>query len=147
MAQYCLINFIPNAPVILTRIDATRRYPCARLVCSYMLTLIVTRAVVTSREIALFHNLSGKSSQSISAMLNFLYTNHIRHPRFGFSILGPRPYQKCDYPHRSTKERINGARGSSDMAPVLYFSRPSSGRENGWSFVPVAGFLPCRVAP
>ena len=68
------------------------------LICSYMLSLNVSRAVVTSREIALFHNLSRKSSQSISAMLNFLYTNHIRQARFGFYILGTRPFRNAIIP-------------------------------------------------
>jgi molybdopterin synthase sulfur carrier subunit len=67
--------------------------------------------IAGAREIALFHNLSRKSSQSISAMLNFLYTNHIRQPRFGFYILGTRPFPKCDYPHHYTIELIDEARG------------------------------------
>jgi hypothetical protein len=100
-----------KAPLKRNRIDSTQRYQCAQLICSYMLSLNVSRAVVTSREIALFHNLSTKSSQSISAMLNFLYTNHIRQPRFGFYILGTRPFHKCDYPHRYTIELIDEARG------------------------------------
>ncbi len=93
------------------RIDSTQRYQCAQLICSHMLSLNVSRAVVTSREIALFHNLSRKSSQSISAMLNFLYSNQVRQARFGFYIHGTRPFQKCDYPHHYTIELIDGARG------------------------------------
>ncbi|MCK9580765.1 MAG: hypothetical protein M0Q92_10005 [Methanoregula sp.] len=93
------------------RTDSTRRYECAHLICTYMLSRKMNRAVVTSREIALFHNLSRKSSQSISAMLNFLYTNHIRESRFGFYIMGTAPFHKCDYPHHYTIELIDEARG------------------------------------
>jgi hypothetical protein len=94
-----------------TRTDSTRRYECARLICTYMLSRNVSRAMVTSREIALFHHLSGKASQSVSAMLNFLYTNRIRESRFGFYIMGTSPFRKCDYPHRYTIELIDEARG------------------------------------
>jgi hypothetical protein len=93
------------------RTDSTRRYKCAHLICTYLLSLHMSRAVVTSREIALFHNLSRKSSRSISAMLNFLYTNHIRESRFGFYIRGTSPFRKCDYPHHYTIELIDEARG------------------------------------
>jgi hypothetical protein len=93
------------------RTDSTRRYQCAHLICTYLLSRNMSRAIVTSREIALFHHLSRKSSQSISAMLNFLYTNHIRQARFGFYIMGTRPLRKCDYPHHYTIELIDEARG------------------------------------
>lgn len=93
------------------RTDSTRRYQCAHLICAYMLSLKKIRAEVTSHDIALFHHLSQKSSRSISAMLNFLYTNRIRETRFGFYILGTSPLRKCDYPHRYTIELIDEARG------------------------------------
>ena len=93
------------------RTDSTRRYQCAHLICTYMLSLKKIRAVVSSRDVALFHHLSRKSSQSISAMLNFLYTNRIRESRFGFYILGTSPFRKCDYPHQYTIELIDEARG------------------------------------
>jgi hypothetical protein len=93
------------------RTDSTRRYQCAYLICAYLLAKNKIRAVVTSREIALFHHLSRKSSRSISAMLNFLYTNRIRESRFGFYILGTSPLRKCDYPHHYTIELIDEARG------------------------------------
>ncbi len=93
------------------RTDSTRRYQCAHLICSYLVGNNITRAVVTAREIALFHHLSGKSSQSISAMLNFLYTNRIRQTRFGFYIMGTAPFKKSDYPHHYTIELIDEARG------------------------------------
>jgi hypothetical protein len=91
--------------------DSTRRYECARLICAYLVSQKKIRAVVTSHEIALFHHLSRKSSQSISAMLNFLYTNQIRESRFGFYIRGTSPFRKCDYPHHYPIELIDGARG------------------------------------
>ena len=90
---------------------STRRYECAHLICSYLLARKMSRAVVTARDIALFHHLSGNASRSISAMLNFLYSNRIREPRFGFYILGTRPFRKCDYPHHYTIELIDEARG------------------------------------
>jgi hypothetical protein len=93
------------------RTDSTRRYRCAHLICAYLLSQKKIRGVVTSRDIALFHHLSRKSSQSISAMLNFLYTNHIRESRFGFYILGTSPFRKYDYPHHYTIELIDEARG------------------------------------
>ena len=93
------------------RTDSTRRYQCAHLICAYLLAQKKCRAVVTSRDIALFHHLSRKSSQSISALLNFLYTNQIRESRFGFYILGTSPLGKCDYPHHFTIELIDDGRG------------------------------------
>jgi hypothetical protein len=93
------------------RTDSGRRYECARLICAYLLARKMSRAVVTSRDIALFHHLSRKSSQSISAMLNFLYTNRIRESRFGFYIMGTSPFGKYDYPHHYTIELIDEARG------------------------------------
>jgi hypothetical protein len=93
------------------RTDSTRRYRCAHLICAYLLSQKKIRGVVTSRDIARFHHLSRKSSQSISAMLNFLYTNHIRESRFGFYILGTSPFRKYDYPHHYTIELIDEARG------------------------------------
>ena len=93
------------------RTDSTRRYECAHLICAYLLSQKKIRAVITSREIALFHHLSRKSSQSISAMLNFLYTNQIREPRFGFYIRGTTPFRKYDYPHHYSVELIDEARG------------------------------------
>ena len=91
--------------------DSTRRYKCARLICAYLLSQNLIRAVVTSRDITVFHHLSEKSSRSVSAMLNFLYTNRIREPRFGFYIHGTSPFGKCDYPHHYIIELIDDARG------------------------------------
>nr|WP_320161260.1 hypothetical protein [uncultured Methanoregula sp.] len=93
------------------RIDSGRRYDCAHLICNYLLRNHLTRAYVTAREIAQFHHLSGTSSQSISAMLNFLYSNRIRETRFGFYILGTAPFKKSDYPHHYTIELIDQAKG------------------------------------
>jgi hypothetical protein len=93
------------------RTDSTKRYECAHLICAYLLSRKTIQVVVTSRDIARYHHLSRKASQSISAMLNFLYTNQIRESRFGFYILGTSPLKKCDYPHHFTIELIDGARG------------------------------------
>lgn len=93
------------------RTDSSRRYECAHLVCTYMLSQNLDTAIVTSQQIARFHNLSGRSSQSIGHMLNFLYTNRIREARFGFFIRGTHPLSKYDYPHRYSIELIDGARG------------------------------------
>lgn len=93
------------------RMDSTRRYNCAHLICAYLLRNNITRADVTARDIAQFHQLSGKSSQSISAMLNFLYSNRIRETRFGFYILGTLAFKKSGYPHHYNIQLIDGARG------------------------------------
>jgi len=93
------------------RMDSTRRYNCAHLICTYLLRNNITSADVTSRDIEQFHHLSRKSSQSISAMLNFLYSNRIRETRFGFYILGTLAFKKSDYPHHYTIQLIDGARG------------------------------------
>jgi len=93
------------------RTDSKQRYTCAHLICAYLLMKNITRAVVTAREIAQFHHLPWNSCRSISAMLNFLYTNQIRETRFGFYILGTLPFKKIDYPHHYTIELIDQARG------------------------------------
>ena len=81
------------------RTDSGKRYLCASLICSYLLRNNITRADVTARDIAQFHNLSAKSVKPISAMLNFLYSNRIRETRFGFYILGTLAFKKSEYPH------------------------------------------------
>jgi hypothetical protein len=91
------------------RTDSNKRYHCASLICAYLLQNNITRADVTARDIAQFHNLSGKSIKSISAMLNFLYSNRIRETRFGFYILGTLAFKKSDYPHHYSIQLINGA--------------------------------------
>jgi len=93
------------------RTDSGQRYHFASLICDYLLKKNITHADVTARDIAKFHHLSGKASQSISAMLNFLHSNRIRETRFGFYILGTLAYKKVDYPHRYSIQLIDGARG------------------------------------
>jgi len=93
------------------RPDSLQRYECARLVCTYLLSRNITTADVTAHEIAAFFRLPRKSSQSIGALLSFLYTNRIRKPRFGFYCRGTTPMSKSDYPHRYTIELIDDARG------------------------------------
>ena len=63
------------------RTDSKQRYHLASLICDYLLKKNITHADVTARDIAKFHHLSGKTSQSISAMLNFLHSNRIRETR------------------------------------------------------------------
>ena len=55
-----------------------KRYQYASLVCDSFLRKNITRADVTARDIANYHNLTGKFSLSTSAMLIFLYSNCIR---------------------------------------------------------------------
>jgi hypothetical protein len=93
------------------RMDSTKRYNCAHLICAYLLRKNVTRADITARDIAQFHNLTGKSSQSISALLNFIYSNRIRETRFGFYIMGTLAFKKSKYPHHYIIQLIDGARG------------------------------------
>ncbi|MDD1694890.1 MAG: hypothetical protein LUQ71_09220 [Methanoregula sp.] len=93
------------------RTDSTRRYDYAHLICGYLLQKHLTRADVTARDIAQFHHLTGRASQSISALLNFLYSNRIRETRFGFYIMGTAPFKKSDYPHHYTIELIDQAHG------------------------------------
>lgn len=90
-----------------SRTYATKRHDSARLICAYMHSQNKIRAVVTSRDIARYHNLSRQASQSISATLNFLYSNGIRDSRFGFYVMGTAPYKKCDYPHHYPIELID----------------------------------------
>jgi len=93
------------------RMDSTKRYNCAHLICAYLLRNNVNRADITAREIAQFHQLSRKSSQSISALLNFIYSNRIRETRFGFYIRGTLAFKKSDYPHHYNIQLIDGAKG------------------------------------
>ena len=93
------------------RTDSGKRYRCASLICAYLLGNNITRADVTARDIAQFHNLSAKSVKPISAMLNFLYSNRIRETRFGFYIMGTLAFKKSEYPHHYSIQLIDGARG------------------------------------
>lgn len=93
------------------RTNSTQRYNCAHLVCTYLLMTHISSADVTAREIAQFHRLEANISQSISAMLNFLYSNRLRDTRFGFFMRGTTPFKKCDYPHHYTIELIDEAHG------------------------------------
>ena len=93
------------------RTDSKKRYLYASLICNYLLKKNITRADVTARDIAKFHHLPDKACRSISAMLNFLYSNRIRETRFGFYILGTLAFKKIDYPHHYIIQLIDGARG------------------------------------
>jgi hypothetical protein len=93
------------------RMDSTRRYHYASLICSYLLRKNITHAEVTARDITKYFHLDGESCRSISAFLNYLYSNRIRNAGFGFYILGTLAFTKSDYPHRFTIELIDGAKG------------------------------------
>ena len=93
------------------RTDSGRRYTCVHRICAYLLTNPITRAVVSVRDIAQFHHVSLKSSRSISAMPDFMYTNRIRESRFGFSILGTAPFLENRLSPQYTIELIDQGRG------------------------------------
>jgi hypothetical protein len=93
------------------RTDSSTRYHCASLICDYFLSKNITHADVSARDIAKYHHLTGKTCRSLSAFLNYLYSNRIRKVGFGFYILGTLAFSKSDYPHRFTIELIDGARG------------------------------------
>jgi hypothetical protein len=93
------------------RTDSGTRYHYASLICDYFLTKNITHADVSARDIAKYHHLTGKNCRSLSAFLNYLYSNRIRKVGFGFYISGTRPFSKSDYPHRFTIKLIDGARG------------------------------------
>jgi hypothetical protein len=93
------------------RTNSKKRYYYASLICTYLLRNNITRADVTARDIAQFHQLPGKSVYSISATLNFLYNNRIRDTHFGFYIKGTHAFKKSDYPHHYTVQLIEGATG------------------------------------
>jgi hypothetical protein len=93
------------------RMDSKKRYDCASLICDYFLKKNILHAEVTARDIARYHHLTGESCRSISAFLNYLYSNRIRKAGFGFYILGTLAFSKGEYPHRFTIELIDGARG------------------------------------
>lgn len=93
------------------RTDSTKRYHCASLICDYFLQKNITHADVSAHDIATYHHLTGESCRSISAFLNYLYSNRIRKVGFGFYILGTLAFSKSDYPHRFSIELIDGARG------------------------------------
>jgi hypothetical protein len=93
------------------RTDSKKKYHYASLICDYFIRKNITHAEITAREIAKYHHLPGETCRSISAFLNYLYTNRIRKEGFGFYILGTLPFAKSGYPHRFTIELIDGARG------------------------------------
>lgn len=93
------------------RTTSKKRYHYASLIYAYLLRNKMTRADVTARDIAQFHQLPEKAVYSISATLNFLYNNRIRDSSFGFYIMGSQPYKKNDYPHRYSLRLIEGNPG------------------------------------
>ena len=93
------------------RTDSRTRYHYASLICDYFLTKNITHADVSARDIAKYHHLTGKNCRSLSAFLNYLYSNRIRKEGFGFYISGTLAFSKSNYPHRFSIELIDGARG------------------------------------
>ena len=93
------------------RMGSEKRYYIASLICDYLIRKHITRVRVSARDIARFHHLQGESCRSISALLNFLYSNQIRKPGFGFYIMGTQAFSKSEYPHRFTIQLIDGAKG------------------------------------
>ena len=91
------------------RTDSQKRYYYASLICAYLRNNNRTRADVTARDIAEYHQLSGKSVYSISAMLNFLYNKRVRDTRVGFYIKRTSSFKKSDCPHHYTLQLIDGA--------------------------------------
>ena len=112
------------------RTDSGRRYTCAHLICAYLLTNHITRAVVTARDISQFHHLSWRSSRAISALLDFLYTNRIRETRFGFYILGTAPFLENRLSPSLHDRADRSGPGDSLMIPVNGLVK-NSGRISG----------------
>jgi hypothetical protein len=93
------------------RTDSKKRYQYAAIICDYFQKKNITHAEVSARDIAQYFHLQGDSCRSISAFLNYLYSNRIRKAGFGFYILGTLAFSKIEYPHRFSIELIDGARG------------------------------------
>jgi len=93
------------------RTDSKKKYHYASLICDYFLKNNLTHGEITARDIAKYHHLKGESYRSISAFLNYLYSNCIRKADFGFYIVGTQPLSKCEYPHKFRIELIDGAKG------------------------------------
>jgi hypothetical protein len=81
-------------------VAGNKRYDNAYLICNYLKGQNMTRAEVTARDIASFHQMAGTRVPSISALLNFLQRNHIRSSRYGFFISGTQAFKRSGYPHR-----------------------------------------------
>ena len=56
------------------RTDSQTRYHYASLICDYFLKKNITHADVSARDIAKYHHLTGKNCRSLSAFLNYLYS-------------------------------------------------------------------------
>jgi hypothetical protein len=91
------------------RTDSKKRYYYASLICEYLERNNIEQANVTAKDIAEFHQLSGKSVYSISALLNFLYNKGTSDARFGFYSIRSHPFKKSDYPHHYTVKLADDA--------------------------------------
>ena len=89
-----------------------KRYQYASLVCDSFLRKNITRADVTARDIANYHNLTGKSFLSTSAMLIF-FIQQLHQGRPGLDGIFQERWRKkkLTIPPGYTIELIDGARG------------------------------------
>ena len=69
----------------------------------------MSRAEVTARDIASFHQMPGTCVPPISALLNFLQRNHIRKGRYGFFVSGTQASRKSGYPRHFIIELMGKA--------------------------------------
>jgi len=90
-----------------------QRFDTAYLVCRYLRAQNLTRADVTARDIASFHQMPGTFVPTISALLNFLQRNHLRKGRYGFFVSGTQASRKSGYPRIFTIELMDRARCTS----------------------------------
>jgi hypothetical protein len=94
-------------------LTGNKRFNTAYLICRYLKAQNITRAEVTARDIASFHQMPGTCVPAISALLNFLQRNHLRKGRYGFYVSGTQALRKSGYPHRFTIELMDRARWTS----------------------------------
>ena len=90
--------------------NSAGRYDGARLTCTYQHMNPISRAVVSARDSAQFHHQPERSSLCIAAMLNFLYSNHIRDTRSDFYFQGTAPFWRCDPPPVHPIEQLDEVR-------------------------------------
>ena len=111
-----------------------KRYQYASLVCDSFLRKNITRADVTARDIANYHNLTGKFSLSTSAMLIF-FIQQLHQGRPGLDGIFQERWRKkkLTIPPGYTIELIDGARG---LRYFFYVNRDSTGEDTFFSNMP-----------
>lgn len=130
------------------RTDGKKRYQYASLVGDSFLRKNITRAEVTARDIANYHNLTGKFSRSTSAMLIF-FIQQLHQGRPGLDGIFQERWRKkkLTIPPGYTIELIDGARG---LRYFFYVIRDSTGEDTFFSNMPgvvtVHSFLHWRQA-